>query len=296
MPSSKNSTNRHSIRDSLRARPKHGRVELAAIDPSDTNGVKRHWADERTLADEEHVMQLQDRLHAEAKRSVLIVLQGMDTSGKDGTVRYALRGLNPQGVRIVSFKAPSASERRHDFLWRIKRALPDPGEIVIFNRSHYEDVLIARVKGLAPPAVIRKRYAIINRFEAAVARSGTAIVKVYLHISEDEQRRRLVGRLNDPDKHWKFSDGDVTERAYWDAYQRAYATAIGRCSSAESPWYVIPANRKWYRNWAVTQVLIEEMEAMKSNYPHPQLDVRALKRSLSSNVDKPSGKHTNRAA
>lgn len=296
MPSSKNSTNHHSVRDTLRAHPKGGRVDLGAIDPSETNGVERHCSDERTLADEEHVMQLQDRLHAEGTRSVLVVLQGMDTSGKDGTVRHALRGLNPQGVRIVSFKAPSASERRHDFLWRIKRALPNPGDIVIFNRSHYEDVLIARVKGLASPAVIRKRYAIINRFEAAVARSGTAIVKVYLHISEDEQRRRLVGRLNDPDKHWKFSDGDVTERAYWGAYQEAYATAIGRCSPAVSPWYVIPANRKWYRNWAVTQILIEEMEAMKSHYPNPQLDVRALKRSLSSNIDKPSRKRARRAA
>ena len=296
MPSSKSSTNRHSVRDALRARPKDGRVDLATVDPSETNGVQRHWSDERTLADEEHVMQLQVRLHAEAKRSVLVVLQGMDTSGKDGTVRYALRGLNPQGVRIFSFKAPSASERRHDFLWRIERALPKPGEIVIFNRSHYEDVLIARVKGLASPAVIRKRYAIINRFEDAVARGGTAIVKVYLHISEGEQRRRLVGRLNDPDKHWKLSDGDITERAYWGAYQQAYAIAIGRCSPAASPWYVVPANRKWYRNWAVTQILIEEMEAMKSNYPNPQLDVRALKRSLSSNVDRPSGKRGKRAA
>ncbi|HSP10871.1 MAG TPA: PPK2 family polyphosphate kinase [Candidatus Dormibacteraeota bacterium] len=296
MPSSKNSTNRHSVRDALRVRPKGGRVDLGGIDPSETNGVKRHWADERTLADEEHVMQLQDRLHAEARRSVLIVLQGMDTSGKDGTIRYALRGLNPQGVRIVSFKAPSALERRHDFLWRIKRALPNPGEIVIFNRSHYEDVLIARVKGLVSPAVIRKRYAIINRFEAAVMRGGTAIVKVYLHISEEEQRRRLLGRLNDPDKHWKFRSGDIAERANWDAYQRAYAIAIGRCSPAASPWYVVPANRKWYRNWAVAQLLIEEMEAMNLTYPNPKLDTRALKRSLSSSVDKISRRRVKRAA
>jgi PPK2 family polyphosphate:nucleotide phosphotransferase len=296
MPSSKNSTNRDSVREALRARPKRGRVNLGAIDPSETNGVKRHWADERTLADEEHVMQLQDRLHAEAKRSVLIVLQGMDTSGKDGTVRYALRGLNPQGVRIVSFKAPTAEERRHNFLWRIKRQLPRSGEIVIFNRSHYEDVLIARVKGLASPAVIQKRYAAINRFEADLAKKGTAIVKLYLHISEEEQRRRLVGRLNNPEKHWKFSDGDLKERAYWDAYQQAYSIAIGRCSPATSPWYVIPANRKWYRNWAVTQVLIEEMEAMNLTYPNPKLDTRALKRSLSANADKAARKRAKQAA
>lgn len=296
MPSSKNSTNRRSVRDVLRARPERGRVDLAAMDPSETNGVKRHWADERTLADEEHVMLLQDRLHAEAKRSVLIVLQGMDTSGKDGTVRHALRGLNPQGVRIVSFKAPSASERRHDFLWRIQRALPNPGEIAIFNRSHYEDVLIARVKGLASPAVIQQRYGLINRFEAEIVKGGTAIVKLCLHISEEEQRRRLVGRLNERDKHWKFSDGDITERRYWGAYQEAYAAAIGRCSTAAAPWYVIPANRKWYRNWAVTQILIEEMEAMKSIYPNPRLDVRALKRSLSPNLHLHARKQPKQAA
>jgi PPK2 family polyphosphate:nucleotide phosphotransferase len=280
MPSRKNETGRHTVRDLLRARPNHAKVDLDAIDPSETGGAKRHRAESRTLADEEHVMALQDRLYAESERSVLIVLQGMDTSGKDGTVRHALRGLNPQGVRIVSFKAPSASERRHPFLWRIERALPKPGEIVIFNRSQYEDVLIAKVKALAPAKVIQKRYALINRFEAAIVRGGTTIIKLYLHISEEEQRNRLLGRLNEPDKHWKFSHGDITERRYWDDYQKAYAAAIGRCSTAAAPWYVIPANRKWYRNWAVTQILIEEMEAMKSVYPAPGLDVRALKKHL----------------
>jgi PPK2 family polyphosphate:nucleotide phosphotransferase len=279
MPS-KNATNHHSVRDLLRARSDRGRVDLHEIDPSETNGIKRHRADERMLADEEHVMLLQDRLHAEAERSVVIVLQGMDTSGKDGTVRHALRGLNPQGVRIVSFKAPTASERRHGFLWRIERALPKPGEIVIFNRSHYEDVLIARVKGLVPPQIIQERYGLINRFEAALVKGGTAIVKLYLHISEDEQRKRLLARLNEPDKHWKFSAADLTERSYWDDYQKAYAAAIRRCSTAAAPWYVVPANRKWYRDWAVTQILIEEMEAMKSVYPDPHLNVRELKKHL----------------
>lgn len=280
MPSSKNRTNHESVRDRLTARPDHGRVDLNTVDPSESNGVKRHQADQRTLADEEHVMQLQDRLFAESKRSVLIVLQGMDTSGKDGTVRHALRGLNPQGVRIVSFKAPSASERRHDFLWRIERALPQPGEIVIFNRSQYEDVLIAKVKSLAPAKVIQERYGLINRFEAAIVRGGTTIVKLYLHISEEEQRKRLLGRLNEPDKHWKFSHGDISERRNWDDYQEAYGAALGRCSTALAPWYVVPANRKWYRNWAATQILIEEMEAMKTAYPHPRLDMRALKKHL----------------
>jgi PPK2 family polyphosphate:nucleotide phosphotransferase len=280
MPDTKSGTNRRSVRDLLSVRPRRGRVDLGAIDPSETNGVKRNQADERTLADEEHIMSLQEALHAEGKRSALIVLQGMDTSGKDGTVRYALRGLNPQGVRIVSFKAPTPSERRHDFLWRMKRQLPRPGEIVIFNRSHYEDVLIAKVRDLAPPDVIDNRYAIINRFEADIVKHGTVLIKLFLHISEDEQRDRLLARLKDPDKHWKFSGNDISERPLWDDYQAAYSAAIGRCSTAGAPWYVVPANRKWYRNWAVSQLLIETMEEMKLIYPNPHLDVRALKKSL----------------
>jgi PPK2 family polyphosphate:nucleotide phosphotransferase len=268
------------MRDSLKARLGRGRINLAAIDPSETHGVKRHRADELTLADEEHIMSLQDCLHAEAKRSVLIVLQGMDTSGKDGTIRHALRGLNPQGVRIVPFKAPTPNERRHDFLWRVRRQLPGPGEIVIFNRSHYEDVLIAKVRELASPDVIEERYGLINRFEADLVRQGTAIVKCFLHISADEQQARLLARLKERDKQWKFSGNDLSERRFWDAYQKAYSTAIGRCSTANAPWYVIPANRKWYRDWAVSQVLIETMEEMKLIYPHPHLDIRALKKTL----------------
>jgi PPK2 family polyphosphate:nucleotide phosphotransferase len=280
MPDTKRSANGKSIRDLLSVRLHRGRVDLDAIDPSETNGVKRHQADERTLADEEHVMSLQECLYAEGKHSVLIVLQGMDTSGKDGTVRYALRGLNPQGVRIVSFKAPTASERRHDFLWRIRLRLPRPGEIAIFNRSHYEDVLIAKVRTLASPEVIDARYAIINRFEAELAKHGTALVKVFLHISAEEQRKRLLARLGEPEKHWKFSSGDMSERPHWPDYQNAYEAALARCSTVGAPWYVVPANRKWYRNWAVSQLLIETMEDMKLTYPNPHLDVRALKKSL----------------
>ena len=272
--------NNTSIRQLLTARPRRGRVDLAAIDPSETNGVKRHQVDEQLLADEEHVMSLQECLHAEGKRSVLIVLQGMDTSGKDGTIRYALRGLNPQGVRIVAFKAPTLIERRHGFLWRVRRQLPRPGEIVIFNRSQYEDVLIAKVRQLASPKVIDSRYDIINRFEAEVVKRGTAIVKLFLHISADEQQRRLLARLGEPDKHWKFSRSDISERRFWDEYQEAYTAALGRCSTAAAPWYVVPGNRKWYRNWAVARLLIETMEGMKLTYPNPNLDVRALKKSL----------------
>lgn len=280
MPDRTGSTKRESIRDVLRVRSRRGQVDLAAIDPSETHGVRRPEADERTLPDEEHLMALQESLHAEGKRSVLIVLQGMDTSGKDGTIRYALRGLNPQGVRIVSFKAPSLIERQHQFLWRIRRQLPKPGEIVIFNRSHYEDVLIAKVRELASPKVIDDRNDAINRFEADIAKRGTTIVKLFLHISANEQRARLLARLGEPAKHYKFSRNDISERRYWDDYQKAYSAALGRCSIAAAPWYVIPANRKCYRNWAVTQLLIETMEDMKLTYPNPNLDVRSLKKSL----------------
>jgi len=280
MPDSKNRVKNRPMRELLSVLPRRGRFNLAAVDPADTNGLKRHQADALTMADEEHIMALQECLYAEARRSVLIVLQGMDTSGKDGTIRYALRGLNPQGVRVVSFKAPTPNERRHDFLWRIRRKLPRPGEIVIFNRSHYEDVLIAKVRELAPREVIDGRYELINRFEAEIVKGGTALVKLFLHISSEEQRARLLARLKEPDKRWKFSGGDVSERPYWDDYQLAYAAALARCSPADARWHVIPANRKWYRNWSVSQILIETMEAMKLTYPNPHLDIRELKNSL----------------
>ena len=280
MPDSKRGNNRKSVRNQLSARPRRGQVDLAAIDPSETNGIKRRRVDELTLADEEHISSLQQCLYAESKRSVLIVLQGTDTSGKDGTIRYALRGLNPQGVRIVSFKKPTPSERRHNFLWRVRRELPRPGEVVIFNRSHYEDVLIAKVRELVPLKVIEERYDIINRFEAGIVKQGTALVKVFLHISVEEQRGRLLARLKEPDKHWKFNRNDIGERQFWDDYQGAYDAAIGRCSTANAPWYIVPANRKWYRNWAVSQLLIETLEGMNLTYPNPHLNIKALKTSL----------------
>ena len=271
----------NSVRDQLRVEAKRISADkLAAIDPSNTNGVKHRWAESRTLADEDRVTSLQECLFAQSERSVLIVLQGMDTSGKDGTIRHALRGLDPLGVRVVSFKAPTPIERRHDFLWRIRSQLPERGQVVIFNRSHYEDVLIAKVKGLVPPQVIERRYAIINDFEAGIVRRGTAIIKLWLHISVEEQQARLLARLKRPDKRWKFNPHDVVERGYWDAYQAAYAIAVKRCSPEIAPWYVIPANRKWYRNWAVTQVLIETLEDMKLAYPKPRLNLKSLKQQI----------------
>jgi len=236
------------------------------------------------LADQEKLMQLQERLYAEGTRSVLLVLQGMDTSGKDGTISHVIGAVNPQGVRITGFKAPTAEELSHDFLWRIRKALPLPREIGIFNRSHYEDVLIVRVKDLVPEAVWSKRYNEINRFEREVTRSGTTIVKICLYISFDEQRKRLITRLMDPTKRWKFNPRDLEERARWADYQVAYDAALFRCSTATAPWYVVPANKKWYRNWAITRILIETLTELDPQYPESDLDVPALMERLASST------------
>ena len=264
----------------LRARPARGRVALANIDPADTHGISDKKATAGSLKYAAELLVLQERLYAESKRSVLIVLQGLDTSGKDGTIGHVMTGMNPEGVNVHSFKKPTALERRHHFLWRIKRELPSPGYITIFNRSHYEDVLIARVHHLASPAVIERRYGEINRFEASLARHGTTVVKFFLHISKREQRRRLLERLDTPDKHWKFNPNDLKERGLWGDYQEAFAIAIGRCSTAAAPWYVIPADDKIYRNWAVSRILLETLRKMDPKVPMPALDIKALKREL----------------
>jgi PPK2 family polyphosphate:nucleotide phosphotransferase len=269
------------IRDLLRSEPRDGHVRLVHWDPDSTPGLK---GPKRALKDlEKHktnLFNLQERLFAEHKRSLLIVLQGMDTGGKDGTVTHVIGNLNPQGVQITAFKAPTPEERRHGFLWRIRKHLPDGGTVGIFNRSHYEDVLVARVHALAKPEVIERRYDVINRFERQLVRGGTKVLKFCLHISYDEQRRRLLERLSDPDKRWKFKEHDIDERAYWDDYQSAYSIAITRCSTTWAPWYVIPANDKDYRNWAVAQILIETLEEMDPKFPQPKLDIPRLVRRL----------------
>jgi PPK2 family polyphosphate:nucleotide phosphotransferase len=191
-----------------------------------------------------------------------------------------VRNFNPQGVMITPFKQPTPQEKRHGFLWRIRKRLPVPGDIGIFNRSHYEDVLIARVHELAPPAVIERRYDLINAFEKQLVRSGTRIVKLCLHISYAEQRKRLLERLKDPTKRWKFNEHDIDERAYWDEYMSAYSLAISRCSTPQAPWYVIPADDKVYRNWAVTKILSETLQEMNPTYPHPKLDIPRLVKRL----------------
>jgi PPK2 family polyphosphate:nucleotide phosphotransferase len=226
------------------------------------------------------LFQLQERLYAEHKRSLLIVLQAMDTGGKDGTVTHVIGNLNPQGVQITAFKAPTPEEKRHGFLWRIRKHLPDVGMVGIFNRSHYEDVLAARVHALAKPDVIERRYDVINRFERTLVRGGTKVVKFCLHISYEEQRTRMLERLRDPDKRWKFNEHDIDERAYWDDYQSAYSIAITRCSTPGAPWYVVPADNKDYRNWAVARILIETLQEMDPQYPQPKLDIPRLVRRL----------------
>jgi PPK2 family polyphosphate:nucleotide phosphotransferase len=269
------------IRNLLQARPKDGRFRMADVDADSTPGLKTRKRITRDL--KKHgakLFSLQERLYAEHKRSLLIVLQGMDTSGKDGTITHVIGGMNPEGVSITSFKQPTPEERRHAFLWRIRKRLPDDGQIGIFNRSHYEDVLIARVHALAKPPIIERRYGVINRFERDLVRGGTKVVKICLHISYDEQRRRLLERLRDPDKHWKFKETDIDERAYWDDYMSAYSIAITQCSTPWAPWYVIPANDKDYRNWAISRVLIEVLDEMNPQYPHPKLDIPRLVKRL----------------
>jgi PPK2 family polyphosphate:nucleotide phosphotransferase len=270
------------VRDLLRARPVDDQFRIASVDPDSTPGLNA--GKKKALRDFEKaeplLFELHERLYAERKRALLIVLQGMDTSGKDGTVTHVMRNFNPEGVLITSFKAPTPEEKRRGFLWRIKKRLPGPGDIGIFNRSHYEDVLIARVHELVPAAVIEERYRQINKFEADLAKAGTRVVKLCLHISYDEQRKRLLDRLKDADKHWKFNEHDIDERRYWDDYMSAYSLAIGRCSTTAAPWYVIPADNKLYRNWAVTRILVETLREMDPKYPRPKLDVPRLMRRL----------------
>jgi PPK2 family polyphosphate:nucleotide phosphotransferase len=270
------------IRELLQARVRDGRFRMADVDPASRPGMKggRKKIQRDFEKHQDELFDLHTRLYAERKRSLLVVLQAMDTGGKDGTITHVVRNFNPQGVMITPFKQPTPQEKRHGFLWRIRKRLPVPGDIGIFNRSHYEDVLIVRVHELAPPAVIERRYNLINAFEKQLVRSGTKIVKLCLHISYAEQRRRLLERLKDPDKRWKFNEHDIDERAYWDEYMSAYSLAISRCSTPTAPWYVIPADDKVYRNWAVTKILSETLQEMNPKYPQPKLDIPRLVKRL----------------
>jgi len=216
-------------------------------------------------------------LYAEGKSSVLIILQAMDTGGKDGTIRNVMAGVDPQGCDVKSFKVPTPEELAHDFLWRAHKVTPCRGKIVIFNRSYYEDVLVVRVHSLVPKEVWSKRYDQINDFEKHLVENGTLILKFFLYISKDEQKKRLEERLNDPTKHWKFSEGDLKERQSWDAYIDAYEDALSKCSTKHAPWYIIPANRKWYRNLIVAETIVDALKDLDMKYPKPSIDLTKIK-------------------
>ncbi len=279
----------HSLRDALRA--PSAPVALADIDPrgkllapGDKESTKEQMA-----ADGAELAALQERLYAEGvsggTRRVLLLLQGMDTSGKGGVIEHVVGAVNPQGVSITSFKKPTPEELRHGFLWRVRRAVPAPGIVGVFDRSHYEDVLIGRVRSLATPAVIERRYKEIVRFEDQLAASGVTVVKCMLHISRWEQKQRLLARLDDSTKRWKFNPGDIDERALWSEYETAYEAAIERTSTETNPWYVVPSDRKWYRNWAIGKLLLETMTDLAPRFPGADYDVEAQRDRLIDEAD-----------
>ncbi|MBE7201577.1 MAG: polyphosphate kinase 2 family protein [Parafilimonas terrae] len=256
--------------------PGGARFDLAAIDTKPEPEFDKEWAEEALRLERARLAELQERLYGERTRSLLIVFQAIDTGGKDGTIRSVLKGVNPQGCTVASFKVPSADELEHDFLWRYHARTPARGMIGVFNRSHYEDVLVVRVKGLVPDEVWRMRYGLINDFERMLTESGTTILKFFLHISKAEQKERLEARLADPKKHWKFDPADLVERKSWDSYQEAFADAIGRCSTPYAPWLVVPADRKWLRNYLVAKTVADTLEAMDPHFPEGPKDLGSL--------------------
>jgi PPK2 family polyphosphate:nucleotide phosphotransferase len=259
------------------------RVDLAGLDPDDSAGLGgKDDAQEHLDKYHRRLADLQELLYAENKRSLLIVLQAMDAGGKDGTIRHVMSSINPQGCRVTSFKVPTPEEQAHDFLWRIHKAVPRHGEIGIFNRSHFEDVLVVRVHDLVPKEVWSKRYDQINDFEATLSASGVHILKFFLHISRDEQLDRLRDRLKDRRKHWKITPEDFRERAYWKKYMTAYTEALSRCSTAHAPWFVIPANKKWFRNLAISRIIVETLEGLDMKYPEPAFDLSKIPRDIGS--------------
>lgn len=253
--------------------PESEPVHLKDYDPSYTGAYKKDDVKSLLKANRERLSELQEVLYAEDKHALLIVLQAMDAGGKDGTIRHVMKGVNPQGVHVSNFKQPTPEELDHDFLWRIHQETPGKGTIGIFNRSHYEDVLVVRVENLVPEEVWQSRYAHINAFERQLADSGVTILKFFLHISKDEQKERFEERLAQPDKHWKFSRGDLGVRAKWDQYMRAYEDAITRCNTDYAPWHIVPANKKWYRNLVISNTIIKTLETLDMHYPDPEPDL-----------------------
>jgi PPK2 family polyphosphate:nucleotide phosphotransferase len=257
--------------------PAGHKIKLGEIDASDTHGVSKAAAARRLVRNLERLSVLQYELYAEARRALLVVLQGIDAGGKDGTIRHVMSGLNPQGVDVTSFKVPEGDEKRHDYLWRVHKAVPERGKIGIFNRSHYEDVLVVRVHGLAPNQVWSKRYSQINDFERMLSENHVHIVKFLLYISKEEQAKRFRQRIEDRHKNWKFSAADLKEREYWDQYIDAFEDVLRKCSTKWAPWYVIPANHKWFRNLAVSEILVHVLEGMDLKYPKPSSDLAGIK-------------------
>ncbi len=246
---------------------------LSTVDPDANGGYEKATAKPIMKALNSRVEELQENLYAHGKGRLLVVLQATDTGGKDGTIRAVFDKTNPQGVHVASFKKPTSEELAHDYLWRIHHHTPAKGHITVFNRSHYEDVLIVRVRELVEEQVWRKRYEHIRNFEQMLSDEGTTIVKIFLHISKDEQRERLQARVDDPKKHWKFEMGDLEERKLWDSYQTAFADMLTETSTADAPWYIVPANRKWYRNIVISQILVDTLERIASDDfpPNPEL-------------------------
>jgi PPK2 family polyphosphate:nucleotide phosphotransferase len=256
--------------------PAGGKLQLADIDPAATHGVEKPDALNRLAKNLKRLSVLQYLLYAESRRALLVVLQGIDAGGKDGTIRHVMSGLNPQGVNVTSFKVPEGAEKRHDYLWRVHSAVPESGMIGIFNRSHYEDVLVVRVHDLAPKPVWSKRFDQINDFERMLTENGVTILKFLLYISKDEQAKRFRARLDDKSKNWKFSPADVREREYWDQYVEAYDDVLRKCSTGNAPWYVVPANWKWFRDLAVSEIVAQTLEEMGLQYPKPTADLSSI--------------------
>jgi PPK2 family polyphosphate:nucleotide phosphotransferase len=259
--------------DSRALRVKPGsRVKLVDRHANDTHGYNKEKAERELQRHQARMAELQELLYACKKQALLIILQALDAGGKDGTIRHVMSGVNPQSCQVTSFKAPTAEELGHDFLWRVHKAVPIKGNIGIFNRSHYEDVLVVRVHKLVPKSVWSRRYAYINGFERVLADSGVKILKFFLHISKDEQKRRFAERLADPNKMWKATPGDFEERKFWDDYIDAFEDALSKCSTEVAPWHVIPADKKWFRNLAVSQIVVEALESLNLKYPKLDFD------------------------
>lgn len=266
--------------DKFRVKPGH-KVKLRDIDPARTVGHMDRDEARSELEDlSRRLASLQYRLYAEGRHALLVCLQALDTGGKDGTIRHVFGAMNPQGCRVQAFKVPTPEESGHDFLWRAHKACPARGEVVIFNRSHYEDVLVVRVHDLVPKAVWSRRYEAINGFERQLADNDTHVLKFFLHISKEEQLERFGKRLEDPSRHWKISEGDYAERRHWDEYLSAYEDALSRCSTEHAPWFVIPADHKWFRNLAIARIVADYLENLKMQLPAAKVDIEEIRRKF----------------